>query len=34
MINTLADEFKLSHQAYLNWKKYKGLLYNDECEVS
>ena len=34
MINTLADIFILAHQILMKLKKYKGLLYSDEDEVS
>ena len=34
VINTLADAFKVAHQSLLKLKKYKGLLYIDECELS
>ena len=33
MINTLLDVFWLAHQS-LKLKKYEGLLYNEEHEVS
>ena len=33
-INTLGDVFKLAHQSLIKLKKYEGLPYNDECEVS
>ena len=33
-INTLADAFKLAYQSLLKSKKYKGLLHNEEHEVS
>ena len=33
-VHTLADTFKLAHQSLLKLKKYEGLLYNEEHEVS
>ena len=33
-INTLVDAFKLAHQSVLKFKKYEGLLFNKEYEVS
>ena len=34
MINIPAGTFKLAHQSLLKLKKYEGLLYNEEHEVS
>ena len=33
-INTLADEFRPVYQSLLKFKKYEGLLYNEDHEVS
>ena len=34
MIYTLAYAFKLAHQSLFKLKKYNGLLYNDDHDIS